>query len=87
MTFALVISLVLALLRVNPIQLIFWANILVGVLAPILVIFIIIVGNNTRIMKNQRLGGLTNVFLAVTAVVLIAATLLFFYGLVTGRGG
>ena len=86
MTFALVISLVLALLRVNPIQLIFWANILVGVLAPILVIFIIMVGNNRKIMKNQRLGKLTNVFLVVTAVVLIAATLLFCYGLVTGRG-
>ena len=86
MTFALVISLVLALLRVNPIQLIFWANILVGVLAPILVIFIIMVGNNRKIMKNQRLGKLTNVFLVMTAVVLIAATLLFCYGLVTGRG-
>jgi NRAMP (natural resistance-associated macrophage protein)-like metal ion transporter len=86
MTFALVVSLVVALLRVNPIQLIFWANILVGVLAPILVIFIIMVGNNRRIMKNQRLGGLTNVFLAATVVVLITTSLLFFYGLVTGRG-
>src|SRR5437764_9324994 len=86
MTFALVISLIVALVHINPIQLIFWANILVGVLSPILVIFIIMVGNNRRIMKNQRLGKLTNVFLAVTVVVLITAALLFFYGLVTGWG-
>jgi Mn2+/Fe2+ NRAMP family transporter len=32
MTFALVISLVVALLRVDPIQLIFWSNVLVGLL-------------------------------------------------------
>ncbi len=86
LTFALVISLTIAFLGIPPIQLIFWANVLVGVLAPILVIFIIVVGNNHRIMKNQRLSRLNNVFLLVTAMVLIAATLLFFYGLVTGRG-
>jgi Mn2+/Fe2+ NRAMP family transporter len=71
---------------VNPIQLIFWANVLVGVLAPILVVFILLVGNNRRIMKNQRLGWLTNLFLGVTAVALIAAAGLFFYGLVSGQG-
>jgi NRAMP (natural resistance-associated macrophage protein)-like metal ion transporter len=86
LTFALVIGLVVTLLRVNPIQLIFWANILVGVLAPILVVFIMLVGNNRRIMKNQRLGWLTNLFLGITAVVLVAAAGLFFYGLFTGQG-
>jgi Mn2+/Fe2+ NRAMP family transporter len=86
LTAALLISLVVALLHFDPIQLIFWANILVGVLAPILVLFIMLVGNNRRIMKNHQLGWLTNIFLGVTVVVLLAATLLFFYGIITGRG-
>jgi NRAMP (natural resistance-associated macrophage protein)-like metal ion transporter len=86
LTFALLVGLVVALLRFSPIQLIFWANILVGVLAPILVVFIVFVGNSRKIMGNQRLGLLTNIFLGVTAVVLIAAAVLFFYGLATGQG-
>jgi Mn2+/Fe2+ NRAMP family transporter len=86
LTVALLISLVVALLHFDPIQLIFWANILVGVLAPVLVIFIMLVGNNRTIMKNHRLGWTTNIFLGMTALVLIIATLLFFYGIVTGQG-
>ncbi len=86
LTAALLVSLVVALLHFNPIQLIFWANILVGILASILVIFIFLVGNNRKIMRNQRLGLLTNLFLGITALVLIAAAALFFYGLATGQG-
>src|SRR5439155_12362557 len=37
LTAALVVSLVVTLLRFNPIQLIFWANVLSGILAPVLV--------------------------------------------------
>ena len=70
----------------NPIQLIFCANVLVGVLAPILVMYVMIVGNNRAIMQNEPLGLVTNLFLVVTVVTLVAADLLFFYGLVTGQG-
>jgi Mn2+/Fe2+ NRAMP family transporter len=82
LTAALLISLVLALLRFNPIQLIFWANILVGLLAPILVIYILMIGNNRKIMGQQRLSLLNNVFLLLTAFVLIVGALLFFYSLI-----
>jgi NRAMP (natural resistance-associated macrophage protein)-like metal ion transporter len=86
LTFALLVGLIVALLRFSPIQLIFWANVLVGILAPILVVFILSVGNSRKIMGNHRLGLLTNIFLGVTAVVLVAAAVLFFYGLATGQG-
>jgi len=74
-------------LHFNPIQLIFCANILVGMLAPILVIYVIIVGNNRTIMQNEPLALVTNLFLVITVVGLVTADLLFFYGLVTGQGG
>ena len=87
LTGALVLSLVLALLRLDPIKLIFWANVLSGVLAPILVVYLIVIGNNRKIMHKQRLGLLTNIGLTVTAVVMFAAAILLFYELLTGHGG
>jgi NRAMP (natural resistance-associated macrophage protein)-like metal ion transporter len=83
LTGTLVIGVVVALLHFNPIQLIFYANVLVGVLAPMLVICVTMVGNNRTIMHNKPLGLVTNLFLVVTVVVLVAADLLFFYGLLT----
>ena len=87
LTGALVLSLVLALLRLDPIKLIFWANVLSGVLAPILVIYLIVIGNNRKVMQKQRLGLLTNIGLVVTALVMFTAAILLFYGLLTGHGG
>ena len=86
LTIALVASLALALLRFNPIQLIFWANVLAGVLAPVLVALILLVGNNRKIMRNQRLGVLTNIGLALALLILVAGAALLFYGLATGQG-
>ena len=77
----------LALLRLDPIKLIFWANVLNGVLAPILVIYLILIGNNQKIMQKQRLGFITNIGLVMTALVMFAAAILLFYGLATGQSG
>ena len=85
MTGALTVSLVVALIGINPIQLMFGANVLQGILAPVLVVFILFVGNNRRIMRSYRLGKLTNIGLVVTALVMSAATILFFVGLFTGQ--
>src|SRR5581483_9690727 len=52
LTAALLISLVIALLHFDPIRLIFWANVLSGVLSPILIVYLIIIGNNRKIMHN-----------------------------------
>jgi Mn2+/Fe2+ NRAMP family transporter len=87
LSFAMLISLALAMLRIDPIKLIFYSNILVAALAPILVVFITIIANTRKIMGEHRVGWLTNFFLGLTALVLIAGTILFFYGLFTGQGG
>jgi NRAMP (natural resistance-associated macrophage protein)-like metal ion transporter len=87
LTGALVISLALALLRLDPIKLIFWANVLNGVLAPILVVYLFVIGNNHKIMQKNRLGFITNIGLGMTALVMYAAAILLFYGLATGQGG
>jgi NRAMP (natural resistance-associated macrophage protein)-like metal ion transporter len=87
LSLALLASLALALLRFDPIKLIFYSNILVAVLAPILVIFVMVIANSRKIMGKHTVGWLTNFFLGLTALVLIAGTILFFYGLFTGQGG
>ena len=73
-------------LRVNPIQLIFWANVIAGVIAPLLVILILLLGNNRKIMKNQRLSLLNNVDLVLIALIMLVGAVLLFYGLATGQG-
>jgi Mn2+/Fe2+ NRAMP family transporter len=73
-------------LRVNPIQLIFWANVIAGVIAPMLVILILLLGNNYKIMKNQRLSLLNNVGLVLIALIMLVGAVLLFYGLATGQG-
>jgi NRAMP (natural resistance-associated macrophage protein)-like metal ion transporter len=87
LTGALVVSLALALLRLDPIKLIFWANVLSGVLAPILVVYLVVIGNSRKIMQKQRLGLITNIGLVMTALVMFSAAILLFYGLATGKGG
>jgi NRAMP (natural resistance-associated macrophage protein)-like metal ion transporter len=87
LSFSLLISLALALLRIDPIRLIFYSNVLVAVLAPIIVIYLMVIGNTRKIMGGHKLGWLTNFFMGVTALVLIAGSVLFFYGLFTGQGG
>jgi len=80
-------SMVVALLHFDPIQLMFWANVLNGVLAPILVVYVLVIGNNREVMHNQRLGLPTNIGLGIAAFIMFAAAILLFYGLATGQGG
>jgi Mn2+/Fe2+ NRAMP family transporter len=87
LTVSLLASLAFALLRIDPIKLIFYANVFTAILAPIMVIYLMVVGNSRKIMGEHNLGRLTNFFLALTAFVLIAGSVLFFYGLATGQGG
>src|SRR5258708_19322362 len=46
LTCAVIISLALVLVRIDPIRLIVYANVMVGILSPILVIYVLLVGNN-----------------------------------------
>lgn len=83
---ALLLSLLLALLRLDPIQLIFWANVLNGVLSPVLVLFLLLVGNSARVMRQQKISWLTNVGLCLTLLLMATAAGLLLYGLFTGQG-
>jgi Mn2+/Fe2+ NRAMP family transporter len=85
LTGALGVSLLLALLRFDPIQLMFGANVLQGMLSPVLVVFLLLVGNNRRIMHKERLSRLSNILLVLTAALMFAATALLLVGLVTGH--
>ncbi len=87
LTAALIIGLVVALIGINPIRLIFWANVIAGIMAPLLVIAILLVGNNRTIMKGQRLSLLHNFGLVLIVGILVVAVTLLFYGLATGQGG
>ncbi|MFI5273148.1 MAG: NRAMP family divalent metal transporter [Ktedonobacterales bacterium] len=84
LTGSLVISLILALLRFDPIQLLFWVNVLQGVLSPALVIILALAANNRAIMGKARIGRLTTLGLIATATVMSAAALLLIVGLLTG---
>jgi NRAMP (natural resistance-associated macrophage protein)-like metal ion transporter len=85
LTACLIVSIIIALVRIDPISLLFWANVLSGVLAPILVVYLLVVGNSQKVMHAKKLGWLTNVGLVLTAVVMFGAAAMLFYGLFTGQ--
>lgn len=87
LTGALLVSLGISLVGVDPIQLMFWANVLQGVLSPVMVVFVLLVGNSRKIMGRFRLSRWNNVGLALTALLMFTAAALLFYGLATGQGG
>jgi len=85
LTVAAIAGLVITLFGVNPIQLIFWSNVIAAIIAPLLVIAILLVGNHRRIMKGQRLSLLNNLGLVLIVLILIAGAILLFYQLATGH--
>ena len=81
---ALVIGVIIALSGFDPIQLMFWANVLNGVLAPVLVTLLLLAGNNSKVMGQEKLTKINSAGLIITIVVMVGATVLLFYGLFTG---
>src|SRR5205085_3045612 len=87
LTIALLAGLGIAALNIDPIQLIFWANVVQGVLAPVLVLLVLILGNDRKIMGDNRLSLLTSVVVGIAALIMAAASALLLYGIATGQGG
>jgi NRAMP (natural resistance-associated macrophage protein)-like metal ion transporter len=87
LTVGLAVSLLLALIGLDPVHLMFWANVLQGVLSPALVVLLVVIGNSRGIMGKNTLGLVTNVGLVMAAIVMFGASALLFYGLATGQGG
>lgn len=85
LTVALVIGLGMALAGIDPIRLIFWANIGAGAVAPLLVIAVFLVDNHPTVMTGQRLSWLNNLGLLLTIFLLLVAVVLLFVGLITGQ--
>lgn len=77
---------VVALLGFDPVQLMLWANVLNGTLSPVLVVFLFLVSNNSRIMGKRKISWITKPGMIVTVLVMFAASGLLFYGLFTGQG-
>jgi Mn2+/Fe2+ NRAMP family transporter len=67
------------LIGVNPIQALYYAAVLNGIVAPPLMVLIMLIGNNRKIMKDKTNGRLANLlgWLATAAMTLAAALLLF----------
>ncbi len=84
LTVALLASLVVAFLGFEPLQLMFLANILAGLLAPILLVFILFVGNNARIMGRHRFHFPTNLGIGLGAFILFSGAGLLLFGLLNG---
>ena len=76
----------IALLKINPIHLIFWANVIAAMMAPPLVIAIVLIGNNRKIMKGQCLSLLHNIGLVLIILILIGAVGLLLYSTAMGQG-
>jgi NRAMP (natural resistance-associated macrophage protein)-like metal ion transporter len=87
LTVGLAVSLLLALIGLDPVHLMFWSNVLQGVLSPVLVVLLVVIGNSRGIMGKNKLGLLNNVGLVVAAIVMFGASVLLFYGLAIGQGG
>lgn len=87
LTVGLAVSLLLSLIGLDPVHLMFWANVLQGVLSPILVVLLMVIGNSQRIMGKDKLGLVTNAGLVMAAIVMFGASILLFYGLATGQAG
>jgi Mn2+/Fe2+ NRAMP family transporter len=85
LTVALLASLVVAFLGFEPLKLMFLANILAGILAPVLLVFVLFVGNNSRIMGQRRFRWLTNLGIGTGALILFAGAGLLLFGLLTGQ--
>ena len=64
---------------VNAIQMLFWAAVVNGVLAPPLIAIILLVSNNRSVMGEHTNGGVLNFLGITTALVMSAAAIAMFF--------
>ena len=74
------------MIGLDPVLLMFWANVLQGELSPVLVVLLVVIGNSRGIMGKNKLGLVTNVGLVAAAIVMFGTSALLFYGLASGQG-
>ena len=77
-TIATLIGLMINFIGIDPVQALVWSAVLNGVVSPILLTFIIQVGNNKSIMGKWCSGGLSRLFTYSTVAIMSAAAVLMF---------
>ncbi|MDP2656339.1 MAG: Nramp family divalent metal transporter [bacterium] len=77
-TLALLVGLMLNFIGLDPIKMLLWTAVLNGVIAPILLTFILLVGNNTKIMGKWRSGLWSNIGMTATILVMTGAIVVSF---------
>lgn len=65
-------------MHVNPVRALYWSAVINGVLAPFLLVGILLVSRDPYIMHSQTSSKLTQVTVAVTAIVMFGAALALF---------
>jgi len=70
------------LMGISPIAMLFWTAVINGFLAPVLLVFIMLVSNDKKVMGERRIGPLANglgwaatILMAAAAIALIATSL------------
>ena len=63
---------------IKPVHALFWTAVINGVLAPILLIFIVLISNNAAIMGGRTNSRLTNIIGWTTTAVMAGAAVLMF---------
>jgi NRAMP (natural resistance-associated macrophage protein)-like metal ion transporter len=70
---------VFAIFKVNTINALYYSQVLDGILAPLIVIFIIIIANNKKIMGNNTNKIFDNFFSILSLIIMVGASLLIFF--------
>lgn len=78
-TFAILVGILIALSPVNPIKALFYSQVLAGILAPIILILILILTNDSKIMGKYTNGWFDNLFGGGAIIVMILSSLILFW--------
>ena len=68
-----------AIFKINTIDALYYSQVLDGILAPLIVIFIIIIANNKKIMGNNTNKLFDNFFSILSLIIMVGASLLIFF--------
>lgn len=66
-------------ISLNPIRIIFYSQVLVGIITPVLLMIIMLVANNKNIMGDHANGLPTNIIGLIAILAMTAAAILFIY--------
>lgn len=84
---SLAVGATLSLLGLKPMAMMFYSQVLQGVLTPILLIFLILASNNKRVMGQHTNGVWANVIGWATVVVMVVLSAAMFWQLISSGGG